>query len=180
MNDSNDSETKNLPAVACDASVVSLKRPVLGLADAVAHCQIVFAHAWMVRTFVKHSETVEDFPELMQVVRTVFDTARALEPKVAEPAGYLTTLRKKIGKLRAAADQFRVDAPAASDHENFRQAVISLDGCVAELERVLSLFPPPPPPSLPANFRQVIASSSLGGTKPEADEAGRDGNTDGR
>lgn len=159
-----DSETKVLPSVADGTSCPALKRPILALADAVAHCQVVFAHAWMVRTFVKHSETVEDFPELMQVVRTVFDTARALEPKVAEPAAYLTTLRKKIGKLRAAADQFRVDAPAASDHENFRQAVISLDGCVVELERVLALFPPPPPPSLPANFRRATASSSLGGT----------------
>jgi hypothetical protein len=158
----------------------SIKPEVLSPAEAVTHCQIVFAHAWMVRTFVKHSETVEEFPELMQVVRTVFDTARALEPKVSEPAGYLTTLRKKIGKLRAAADQFRVDAPAASDHENFRQAVISLDGCVAELERVLALFPPPPPPSLPANFRRTIPSSSLGATQPEENAAGREGNTDGR
>ena len=146
------------------AKLPSIKPAVHSLTEAVAHCQVVFAHAWMVRTFVKHSETVEDFPELMQVVRTVFDTARALEPKVAEPAAYLTTLRKKIGKLRAAADQFRADSPAASDHENFRQAVISLDGCVVELERVLALFPPPPPPSLPTNFRRVIASSSLGGT----------------
>ncbi len=171
-NDSDDPETKGLPAATSDVSGGSLKRPVLALVDAVAHCQVVFAHAWMVRTFVKHSETVEDFPELMQVVRTVFDTARALEPKVTDPAGYLMTLRKKIGKLRAAADQFRADAPAASDHENFRQAVISLDGCIAELDRVLALFPPPPPPSLPANFRRVLASSSVGVTNESAaDEA---------
>ena len=167
-----DSETKVLPSVADATSCPALKRPILALAEAVAHCQVVFAHAWMVRTFVKHSETVEDFPELMQVVRTVFDTARALEPKANDPAAYLTTLRKKIGKLRAAADQFRADSPAASDHENFRQAVISLDGCVVELERVLALFPPPPPPSLPANFRRVLPSSSVGVTNESvADEA---------
>ena len=148
--------------------------PRLTAAEAVARCQIVFAHAWMVRTFVKHSETVEDFPELMQVVRAVFDTARALEPKANDPAAYLTTLRKKIGKLRAAAEQFRADSPAASDHENFRQAVISLDGCVVELERVLALFPPPPPPSLPTNFRRVIASSSLGGTNESVVGEGRE------
>ena len=163
-----ESETKELSPMTDDASRPALKRSVPTLAEAVAHCQVVFAHAWMVRTFVKHSETVEDFPELMQVVRTVFDTARALEPKVTEPAAYLMTLRKKIGKLRAAADQFRADAPAASDHENFRQAVISLDGCIVELERVLALFPPPPPPSLPANFRRVTASSSLGGANESA------------
>ena len=126
--------------------------PKLSPAEAVTRCQIIFAHAWMVRTFVKHSEVIDDFPELMQIVRTVFDTSRALEPKVAEPTAYLATLRKKIGKLKAAAVQFGVDAPQASDHTNFRQAVISMDGCVVELESILNSFPPPPIPSMPANF----------------------------
>ena len=146
--------------------------PCPTVAEAVARCQIVFAHAWMVRTFVKHSETVEEFPELMQIVRTVFDTSRALESKIDDPAAYLTTLRKKIAKLGVAADQFRTDAPGASDHTNFRQAVISMDGCVAELERILALFPPPPPPAMPANFRRVAASSSVAGESdlPPADD----------
>jgi hypothetical protein len=134
----------------------------LSMEAAVERCQTIFAHAWMVRTFVKHSETVEDFPELMQIVRTVFDTSRALEPKVGDPAEYLTTLRKKIGKLRAAAEQFRIDAPVASDHTNFRQAVISMDGCVVELEGVLKMFPPPPPPAMPANFRPGGLSGKVG------------------
>ena len=133
----------------------------LSPAEAVARCQTIFAHAWMVRTFVKHSETVEDFPELMQIVRTVFDTSRALEPKVNEPSEYLATLRKKIGKLRAAAEQFRKDAPVASDHTNFRQAVISMDGCVDDLEEVVKMFPPPAPPPMPANFRPVSASGTV-------------------
>ena len=118
-----------------------------------ARCQVIFAHAWMVRTFVKHSDVVEDFPELMQIVRTVFDTCRALEPKVGEPIEYLATLRKKIGKLREAAAQFRHDAPLASDHTNFHQAVISMDGCVGELEAILKSFPAAAPPAMPANFR---------------------------
>jgi len=71
----------------------------LTAAQAVERCQVIFAHAWMVRTFVKHSETVEEFPELMQIVRTVFDTSRALEPKVHDPEDYLTTLRKKIARM---------------------------------------------------------------------------------
>jgi hypothetical protein len=130
-------------------------------AEAVRRCQVIFAHAWMVRTFVKHSEVIEDFPELMQIVRTVFDTSRALEPKVAEPAAYLGMLRKKIGKLKAAAVQFGVDAPQASDHTNFRQAVISMDGCAAALQAILDSFPPPPIPSMPANFRTASNSVSL-------------------
>ena len=127
--------------------------------EAVQRCQVIFAHAWMVRTFVKHSDEVENFPELMQVVRTVFDTCRALEPKCSEPAEYLATLRTKISKLKQAATQFGKDAPVASDHENFRQALMSLDGCVAQLEGILKLFPPPPPPSMPANFR--MSSNSV-------------------
>lgn len=131
------------------------------LDEAVARCQIIFAHAWMVRTFVKHSEVVEDFPELMQIVRTVFDTCRALEPKVAEADEYLRTLRKKISKLREAAAQFRIDAPLASDHTNFRQAVISMDGCVAELEAILKSFPAPAAPGMPANFRMSTNSVNV-------------------
>jgi hypothetical protein len=106
--------------------------------DLVNRCQTIFAHAWMVRTFVKHSPEVEDFPELMEIARTVFDVARALETRVNDPAAYLQMLRKKIGKLRKAADQFRHDAPLASGHTNFQQAVLSIDGCVRELESILS------------------------------------------
>lgn len=110
--------------------------------EAVQRCEQLMSHAWMVRTFVKHSPEVEDFPELMGVVRTVFDTARALETRVNDPAGYLHMLRKKIGKLRSAAAEFRKDAPIASTHTNFQQAVISLDACVQELERVLNTVTP--------------------------------------
>jgi hypothetical protein len=113
----------------------------LTLPEVVARCQAIMSHAWMVRTFVKHSPEVEDFPELMQVVRTVFDTARALETRLDDPPAYLQMLRKKIGRLRQAANRFRTDAPQASDHTNFRQAVISLDTCLAELEELLSRVP---------------------------------------
>ena len=43
-------------------------------------------------------------------------------------------LGKKLGKLRKATEQFRIDAETASTHTNFKQAVISIDACVAELE----------------------------------------------
>jgi hypothetical protein len=106
--------------------------------QAVVRCQAIMAHAWMVRTFVKHSPESEDFPELMDIVRTVFDVSRALEAHVLEPATYLQTLRKKIGKLRAAAEKFRSDAPLASSHTNFQQAVISIETCVADLTGILA------------------------------------------
>lgn len=109
----------------------------LSAAAVVERCQQALAHAWMVRTFVKHSEEAEQFPELMQVVRTVFDTSRALETRVGDPAGYLRMLQKKLGKLRRASEQFAHDAPQASAHTNFVQAVISLRAAVTELERLL-------------------------------------------
>jgi hypothetical protein len=47
-------------------------------------------------------------------------------------------LEKKIGKLRQAAVQFRTDAPKASAHTNFQQAVISMDACVESWESLLA------------------------------------------
>ena len=104
----------------------------------VDECQDVMAHAWMVRTFVKHSEEVEDFPELMGMVRAVFDTSRALETRLHDPRGYLKMLGKKVGRMRRATEQFRRDAPLASTHTNFVQAVRSIDLCVTRLEELLA------------------------------------------
>ena len=104
----------------------------------VVRCEEVMSHVWMVRTFVKHSEEAEEFPELMQTARICFDTARALETRLDDPAKYLHMLRKKLSKLARAADAFRDDAPQASSHMNFQQAVKSLDAAVAELRRLLT------------------------------------------
>jgi hypothetical protein len=108
----------------------------------VDRCQTILAHAWMVRTVVKHSPEVEDFPEVMGIVRNVFDLCRAVESRVSDPPAYVHQLRKKLSKLKAAAAQFAQDAPVASDHTNFRQAVISMDGCVRELEGIVAGFSP--------------------------------------
>jgi len=104
----------------------------------VAAIQRVMAHAWMVRTFIKHGDEVEDFPELMGIVRSVFDTSRALETRVNDPAAYLKMLSKKLGKLKAATKQFREDAYEASTHTNFQQAVISMETCCDSLDLLLA------------------------------------------
>lgn len=106
----------------------------------VQRCQDIWAHAWMVRTFVKHSSEVEDFPELMQIARMVFDASRSLESRIDDPPAYFRQMKKKLRKLRAAAEQFAHDAPLASDHTNFRQAVISMNACVGGLERLTQEF----------------------------------------
>ena len=45
--------------------------------EAVQRLNTVLAHAWMVRTFLKHADEIQDDEELMDVPRTVFDYVRA-------------------------------------------------------------------------------------------------------
>ena len=105
----------------------------------VVRCQQVMAHAWMVRTFVKHSSEGEDFPELLEVARMIFDLSLALEPRLTQPAAYFKMLGKKLHKLRKAVEQFAIDAPVASTHTNFVMAVVSSRACCEELERLLPI-----------------------------------------
>lgn len=106
----------------------------------ISRCDDVMAHAWMVRTFIKHSEECEDYPELlglMGIVRGVFDTSRALETRADDPAAYLHMLRKKIGKLKQATELFSTEAVQVSVHTNFVMAVRSIQVCVSDLELLL-------------------------------------------
>lgn len=104
------------------------------ITDVVRQCDEVLAHAWMVRTFIKHCEEIEDYTELMGIVRAVFDISRALETRLADPIGYLKMLNKKLSKLRQAVEQFAMDAPKASTHTNFQQAVKSMNVSLRELQ----------------------------------------------
>lgn len=104
------------------------------ITDIVYRCDEVLAHAWMVRTFIKHCEEIEDYTELMGIVRAVFDISRALETRLSDPVGYLKMLNKKLSKLRQAVEQFAVDALKASTHTNFQQAVKSMNVCLRELQ----------------------------------------------
>lgn len=122
----------------------------------VERAQAIMAHAWMVRTFIKHSTEVEEFPELMGIVRSVFDTARALETRVGDPAAYLRMLSKKIRKLEIASEEFARQAPEASTHTNFVQAVLSIRTCVDDLKRVL---------------QQTAGGDAAAAGEPPADEA---------
>ena len=141
-------------------------------AAVVERCQTILAHAWMVRTFVKHSPEIEEFPELMGIVRNVFDLCRAVESRVSDPPAYIHQLRKKLSKLKAAAAQFAHDAPVASDHTNFRQAVISIEGCVRELEAIVGRFAAVRSPAgsfLPPSTSGKLAESTTSQTPPVDD-----------
>jgi len=120
------------------------------LTKLVERSQKLMSHAWMIRTFVKHSDEVEDFPELNEMARTIFDVFRAVETQIHDPAGYFRTVRKKLSKLKAAAEQFAKDAWHASTHTNFQQAVIAAGFLGEQLSEVLeeaeSLLPAPVAP----------------------------------
>ena len=107
------------------------------LNDLAREFQKTMAHAWMVRTFIKHCDEIDDFPELMGIVRAVFDMSRAIENKADDPATYFRFAGKKIGKLRAAVTQFREDAWRASTHTNFQQALVSIEHATDRMESIL-------------------------------------------
>ena len=107
----------------------------------------LLAHLWMVRTFVKHSEEAEEFPELLELPRVAFDAARALESRLDDRPALLRMTAKKAPKLRRAAAAFRIAAAEASTHTNWQQAAVSLDAVVAGLTALLP--PPPAPPRSP-------------------------------
>lgn len=108
--------------------------------ELVATFQKTMAHAWMVRTFIKHCDEVEDYPELMGIVRAVFDMSRAIESKAEDPAVYFRFARKKIGKLKKAADEFQQHAWSASTHTNFQQAVMSVQYAAVQMEELLAVY----------------------------------------
>jgi hypothetical protein len=111
--------------------------------EAMERINTVVAHAWMVRTFLKHAPEFEEDVERMEIPRAIFDFARAVETRYAErdAEGYLKMVRKKLGKLRSAVEHFATDQPKISNHTNFQQAAMSLTGCVRAIQEVLESMP---------------------------------------
>ena len=83
MDSPEQTDSKDLPAMTIEpVGDVHIQQ----LAKLVERSQKLMSHAWMVRTFVKHSDEVDDFPELNEMARTIFDVFRALETQVHDPA----------------------------------------------------------------------------------------------
>jgi len=100
----------------------------------------VLAHAWMVRTFLKHAEEIQEDEELLDVPRMIFDYTRAVEPSYQrrEAAEYLRRAQGKLPKLRRVAELFAREHRRASDHTNFQMAALSLSACVRQIEQILA------------------------------------------
>jgi hypothetical protein len=106
--------------------------------QAVECLRVVLAHAWMVRTFLKHAEEIQDNEEMLEVPRTLFDTIRSVEPAYerGDHADFLRRLKGKVPKLRRVADFFAREFRNVSGHTNFEQASLSLTGCVRQMEEI--------------------------------------------
>ena len=104
------------------------------------HIDALVSHVWMVRTFIKHSEELEDDPELGDVQRTLYDYMLSLGTawKAQDAEAYVKQAKKKLSKLRQATDDFAKLQPEVSTHMSFQMAVRSLEHAVCEIEALLS------------------------------------------
>ncbi len=97
-------------------------------------------HVWMVRTFLKHADESEDDEDLRSVVRDLYDFILAVGPldDVTDPAVYLKMAKKKLTRLRRAAELYQEIQPEVSGHTNFVMAArslrIAVDRIVASIE----------------------------------------------
>jgi hypothetical protein len=111
--------------------------------EAMERINIVLAHAWMVRTFLKHASEVEDDAQMLAVQRTIVAYVRVLEPSYErmDADEYLRRAGIKLPKLRRAAAYLEDEYRGVSDHPNFELAARSLSGCVQAIEEILAAVP---------------------------------------
>jgi hypothetical protein len=122
--------------------------------QAMDRLNVMMAHAWMVRNFLKHAEEVQEDEDMLEVHRMIFDTIRALEPSFQrrDANEYLRRARGKLSKLKRVADHFASEYRRVSTHTNFEMAALSLGGCVREIEEILAAVP-----SAPASVEGPVA-----------------------
>jgi hypothetical protein len=108
--------------------------------EAVERLNAVLAHAWMVRTFLKHADEIQQSEEMLDVPRTLYDSIRAVEParERGDLADYLRRLKGKLPKLRRAAEYFAIHFKEFSPHTNFEMAAASLMGVLRQLEEIFA------------------------------------------
>src|SRR5215208_8031779 len=107
-------------------------------ADAAERLNVVLAHLWMVRTYLKHADEVVNDEELIEVPRLLYDSIRAVELAYlkGDTATYLRRLKGKLPELRKGAELFAREYKRVSAHTNFEMASISFTGAVREMEEV--------------------------------------------
>ncbi len=108
--------------------------------EAVKRLNTILAHAWMIRTFLKHADDIQESDDMLDVPRTLYDSVRAVEPALqrGDHADFLRRLKGKLPKLRRSAEYFSAHFKEFSAHTNFEMAATSLAGVVQELEEVFA------------------------------------------
>jgi hypothetical protein len=108
--------------------------------EAVARLNTVLAHAWMIRTFLKHADEIQEDAGMLDVPRTLYDSIRAVEPAFqrGDAGDFLRRLKGKLPKLRRVADHFRAHFKEFSPHTNFEMAATSLEGVVRQMEEIFA------------------------------------------
>jgi hypothetical protein len=133
--------------------------------QAVERLKVILAHAWMVRTFLKHADEIQEDEEFLDVPRTVFDYIRATEPAAqrGDAREFLRRARGKLSKLRRAAEFFGAEFRRVSTHTNFEMAALSLSGCVRAIEEVLASVPAGEAPPAEEGVREQSPPVATGG-----------------
>ena len=112
----------------------------MSAAEAVERLNVLLAHAWMVRTFLKHADEIQEDEGMLDVPRTLYDSIRAVEPAFqrGDTAEYLRRLKGKLPKIRRAAEYFNAHFREFSPHTNYEMAALSLLGVVRHMEEVFA------------------------------------------
>jgi hypothetical protein len=112
--------------------------------EAIARLNTILAHAWMIRTFLKHADEIQESEEMLDVPRTLYDSIRAVEPAFqrGDNIDFLRRLKGKLPKIRRVADYFNAHYKEFSPHTNFEMAAISLLGVVRHMEEIFSSLAP--------------------------------------
>jgi hypothetical protein len=115
--------------------------------EAVERFEVILAHLWMIRTFLKHADEIQEDEELLDVPRTLFDSIRAVEPahERGDFIDYLRRLKGKLPKIRRVAELFAAEYKRVSVHTNFQMASVSLTGCVRQMEEIFAAWKPARP-----------------------------------
>jgi len=115
--------------------------------EAVGRLTALLAHAWMVRTFLKHADEIQGDAAMLDVPRTLYDSIRAVEPAYERKdwGEYLRRLKGKLPKVRRAAEYFAAHYRDFSPHTNYEMASVSLLGVVRGMEEVFAAVTIPPP-----------------------------------
>jgi hypothetical protein len=109
-------------------------------AEAVERLNVLLAHLWMVRTYLKHADEVMEDEQLVEVPRLLYDSIRAVEPAflAGDHATYLRRLKGKLPKLRKGAELFAREYKRVSAHTNFEMASVSFTGTVQQIDEVFA------------------------------------------